>query len=85
MKGELADTGKKPLNKDGLIAKTRKGTKRKRGDKNDGDCSIGKGASTATSREDKVSPAEQEKLAKRQRIIARKRKMRRSRVKGAGD
>ncbi|KAH0538633.1 hypothetical protein FGG08_004770 [Glutinoglossum americanum] len=83
MKGELPAVGKETLSKDALMAKMRKGTKRKRGGENDGDGSAGKGSSKTKPREDKVSPVEQEKLAKKQKIIARKRMMRRSRAKGA--
>ncbi|KAI9782912.1 MAG: RNA recognition motif-containing protein [Geoglossum umbratile] len=82
-KGELPNVGKKPLSKDALMAKTRKGTKRKRGSEKNGDDNAVKGVSKTASRGDKVSSAEQEKLAKRQKIIARKRMMRRSRAKGA--
>ncbi|KAI9862487.1 MAG: RNA recognition motif-containing protein [Trichoglossum hirsutum] len=84
VKGELPVTGKKALSKDTLMARTRKGTKRKRDSEKDGDVSAGSGPSkvTKTSREGNVPTTEQGMLAKRQEIIARKRMMRRSRAKG---
>ncbi|KAH0551775.1 hypothetical protein GP486_007008 [Trichoglossum hirsutum] len=80
-KGELP-ARKKVLSKDALMARMRKGTKRKRdGGGKGGDVRAGSGSSEAPP--PSVPSAKQETLAKRQRIIARKRMMRRSRAKGA--
>ena len=69
-KGELPRTAPKSLSKDQLMAKTRKGTKRKRDSKA---ASSGEETSTATTNSDKTT--------KRQQIIGRKRMLRRSRNK----
>ncbi|KAI9819848.1 MAG: RNA recognition motif-containing protein [Pycnora praestabilis] len=85
-KGELPEAGKKPLTKDALMAKTRKGMKRKR----DAEEPPSGRSKTQFSKEistnqhgDVGGPTGKESLAKRQRIVAKKRMMRRSKKSGA--
>ncbi len=68
-KGEIPATGTKPLSKDQLMAKTRKGMKRKQA--SNPPSSLQKGADARS--------GEFDKTAKRQQIIGRKRMMRKSR------
>ena len=70
--GELPEKSPKPFTKDQLMAKTRKGTKRKQ-----------TSDAAASGYSDATSPAEADKAAKRQQIIGRKRLLRRSRNKAA--
>ena len=72
-KGELPEKPPKPFTKDQLMAKTRKGTKRKQ-----------TSDAPASGHSDAASPAkEADKAAKRQQIIGRKRMLRRSRNSAA--
>ena len=72
-KGELPEKAPKPSTKDQLMAKTRKGTKRKQTSN-----------AAASEQSDAASPRnESDKAAKRQQIIGRKRMLRRSRNKAA--
>ena len=72
-KGELPEKPSKPFTKDQLMAKTRKGMKRKQTSN-----------AAASEHDDAASPAnEADKAAKRQQIIGRKRLLRRSRNKVA--
>ena len=72
-KGELPEKAPKPFTKDQLMAKTRKGTKRKQTSN-----------AAASEQSDAASPRnESDKAAKRQQIIGRKRMLRRSRNKAA--
>ena len=72
-KGELLEKQPKPFTKDQLMAKTRKGMKRKQASN-----------AAASEHSDTASPANEfDKAAKRQQIIGRKRMLRRSRNKTA--
>ena len=75
-KGELPAKASKTLSKDQLMAKTRKGMKRKRGS-NQADSEQNHGVSIS------AVATESDKSAKRQQIIGRKRMLRRSRNKTA--
>ncbi|KAI9677016.1 MAG: RNA recognition motif-containing protein [Caeruleum heppii] len=79
--GVAPQAGKKTLNKDSQMARTRKGTKRKR-DGGQGAVRDVKGPTKRDEINDGHVPVEREKLAKRNRIIAKKRMQRRSRKSG---
>jgi len=81
--GSLPHAGKKTLNRDSLMARTRKGVKRKRGQGGEnGVASVGKQSLSST---DGITTGGQQveagKLARRQQIIAKKRMLRRAKRK----
>ncbi|KAI9839822.1 MAG: hypothetical protein M1819_000012 [Sarea resinae] len=80
-KGELP-AGKKALGKDTVMARQRKGMKRKRGDDEGNGKGAVKGKSKPADGATVERTAEQEKNSKRQKIIQKKRMVRRARKKG---